>query len=272
MNKKTNYTATILLIIGTLFIMFPVYITVVNSFKTPAEMAQSILGLPSEWSLENFSTAIEMTDFFRAFANSSYVTFFTVIFTILSNSLVAYAIARNMHRKAFKFLYYYFVSAMFVPFPIIMLPIVKQMSALGLMNLNGLIILYVVYGLAFNTFLYTGYIKTIPKELEEAAIVDGCSKWGVFWRIIFPILSPMNATVGILTALWAWNDFLLPLVVLSDQADRTLPLVQYVFQGQFATNYNLAFASYLMALLPMLIVYLFLQKRIISGVTQGAIK
>ncbi|GEM05468.1 ABC transporter permease [Halolactibacillus miurensis] len=272
MRNKTNYVTTILLMLGSIFILFPVFITIVNAFKTPAETAQSILSLPSTWTFDNFKTAIEMTNFFNAFGNSAYVTFFTVILTILSNSLVAYAIARNLHRKAFKFLYFYLVSAMFVPFPIIMLPIVKQMSALGLMNLNGLIILYVVYGLAFNTFLYTGYVKTIPKELEEAAIVDGCSKWGVFWRIIFPILSPMNATVGILTALWAWNDFLLPLVVLSDQGDRTLPLVQYVFQSQFATNYNLAFASYLMALLPMLVVYLFLQKRIISGVTQGAIK
>lgn len=272
MRNKTNYTATILLMLGTIVILFPVYITVINAFKTPGETAASILALPTEWSFQNFSRAIEMTNFFNALKNSAYVTFFTVILTILSNSLVAYAIARNMHRKVFKFLYYYFVSAMFVPFPIIMLPIVKQMSSIGLMNLNGLIILYVVYGLAFNIFLYTGYIKTIPVELEEAAIVDGCSRWGVFWKIIFPILSPMNATVGILTALWAWNDFLLPLVILPRQADRTLPLVQYVFQSQFATNYNLAFASYLMALLPMLITYLFLQRHIISGVTQGAIK
>lgn len=272
MRNKTNYLTTILLILGSIIILFPVYITIVNAFKTPVETAGSIMALPVEWSFSNFKQAIELTNFFNALKNSAYVTFFTVILTILSNALVAYAIARNMHRKGFKLLYYYFVSAMFVPFPIIMLPVVKQMSSLGLMNLNGLIILYVVYGLAFNTFLYTGYIKTIPKELEEAAIIDGCTRWGVFWRIIFPILSPINATVGILTALWAWNDFLLPLVILSNQDDRTLPLVQYVFQGQFATNYNLAFASYLMALLPMLLVYLFLQGKIISGVTQGAVK
>src|SRR5690554_1520392 len=155
MRNKTNYITTILLILGSIFILFPVFITIVNAFKTPAETAQSILSLPSTWTFDNFKTAIEMTNFFKAFGNSAYVTFFTVILTILSNSLVAYAIARNLHRKAFKFLYFYLVSAMFVPFPIIMLPIVKQMSALGLMNLNGLIILYVVYGLAFNTFLYT---------------------------------------------------------------------------------------------------------------------
>ncbi|SEI04098.1 carbohydrate ABC transporter membrane protein 2, CUT1 family [Halobacillus karajensis] len=270
--KRYNWPVTTLLIIGTILILFPIYITVVNAFKTPAETAQSILSLPGTFTFANFLQAIEMTNFFNAFGNSLYVTVFTVIFTVLSNSLVAYAIARNMHKKTYRVLFYYFVSAMFVPFPIIMLPIVNQMSSIGLMNLNGLVLLYIVYGLAFNVFLYTGFIKAIPKELEEAAIVDGCSRWGVFWRIIFPLLSPINATVGILTALWAWNDFLLPLVILSDKSDHTLPLVQYVFQGQFATNYNLAFASYLMALLPMIILYLFLQRWIISGVTQGAIK
>ncbi|MCD8501921.1 MAG: carbohydrate ABC transporter permease, partial [Bacillaceae bacterium] len=238
----------------------------------PQETAQSILALPTQFRFDNFTRAIEMTNFFNALKNSAYITFFTVVFTILTNSMVAYAIARNMHKKTFKFLFYYFVSAMFVPFPIIMLPIVKQMSTIQLMNPTGLIILYVVYGLAFNIFLYVGYIKSIPLELEEAAIIDGCSRWGVFWKVIFPLLTPMNATVGILTALWAWNDFLLPLVILGQRADFTLPLVQYVFQSQFATNYNLAFASYLMALLPMIVLYLFLQRWIISGVTQGAIK
>ena len=271
-SKKINWTVTILLIIGSIVILFPIYLTVVNALKTPQETAQSILALPSELRFDNFTRAIEMTNFFNAFKNSAYITFFTVVFTILTNSMVAYAIARNMHKKSYKILFYYFVSAMFVPFPIIMLPIVKQMSAISMMNPTGLIILYIVYGLAFNIFLYVGYIKSIPIELEEAAIMDGCSRWGVFWRVIFPLLTPMNATVGILTALWAWNDFMLPLVILSDRSDMTLPLVQYVFQSQFSTNYNLAFASYLLALLPMLLVYIFLQKWIISGVTKGAIK
>ncbi|GAA3316984.1 hypothetical protein GCM10020331_014530 [Ectobacillus funiculus] len=159
---------------------------------------------------KNFTNAIKATNFFHAFGNSVYITAITVIFfTILTNSMVAYAIARNMDKKSsLRFLYYYFVSALFIPFPIIMLPIVKQTSAFGMDNPNGLIFLYVVYGIAFNIFfLYVGYIRSIPRELEEAAIVDGCSTWGVFWKVIFPLLAPMNATVAILTCLWAWNDF-----------------------------------------------------------------
>jgi raffinose/stachyose/melibiose transport system permease protein len=153
-----------------------------------------------------------------------------------------------------------------------MLPVVKQTSLFGLNNMTGLIFLYIVYGLAFNIFIYVGYIRSIPKSLEEAAYVDGASIWTVFWKVIFPLLSPINATVGILTCLWAWNDFMLPLVILSDRDSMTLPLVQYVFQSQFTTNYNLAFASYLMALSPMVLVYIIAQKWIISGVTKGAVK
>jgi raffinose/stachyose/melibiose transport system permease protein len=270
--KKTNWLITTLLILGSLLILFPLYLTLTISLKTPQELANSLWALPKEWRFENYLEAIEITNFFNAFQNSFLITIVVVIFTVLTNSMVAYAIARNLHKKFYKFLFYYFVSAMFVPFPIIMLPIVKQTSSWGLDNIVGLMLLYIVYGLAFNIFVYVGYIKSIPKELEEAAIVDGASTWKVFWKVIFPLLTPMNATVGILTCLWAWNDFMLPLVILSDSEMATLPLVQYMFQGQFSTDYNLAFASYLMALAPMILVYIFAQKWIISGVTKGAIK
>lgn len=272
MNKKTNWPVTILLIIGTLLILIPLYLTVTTALKSPEEMARPLLSLPQNWRFDNFVEAIRLTDFFSALSNSLVVTVSTVVLTVLTNSLVAYAIARNMHKKFYKLLFYYFVSAMFVPFPIIMLPIVRQTAVWNLDNLLGLILLYIVYQLSFNIFLYVGYIKSIPRQLEEAAIVDGANSWTVFWKVIFPLLAPMNATVGILTALFAWNDFLLPLVILSGESQATLPLVQYIFQSEFSTNYNLAFASYLLALLPMILVYLVAQKWIISGVTRGSVK
>ena len=150
--------------------------------------------------------------------------------------------------------------------------VAKQTAALGLDTQVGLILLYAVYGLSFNIFILVAYINSIPRELEEAAAIDGAGTWGVFWRIIFPLLAPMNATVGILTCLWAWNDSLLPLVIVSDPAGTTLPLVQFVFQSQFQTNYTIAFASYLMAMAPLLVVHVFAQRWVISGVTQGAVK
>ncbi len=271
-SKKTNWTLTLLLCLGALTIIFPLYLTITIAVKSPVEMAQSIWSIPTTIHWENFTKAIEMTNFFNAFKNSATVTVFAVSLTILTNSMVAYAIARNMHLRFFKFLYYYFVSALFIPFPILMLPLVKQMSSWGLDNIVGLIFLYVVFGLAFNVFLYVGYIKSIPRELEEAAIMDGAGTWKIFWKVIFPLLSPMNATIAILTCLKAWNDFLLPLIILVDKDDATLPLVQYVFQSEFSANFNLAFASYLLALLPMVIVYLFAQNWIIGGLTRGAVK
>ncbi len=271
-HNKTNWLVTALLILGSLLILIPLYLTINVALKTPQEMGNPLFSLPTEWRFQNFLDAIELTNFFNALGNSVFVTTCVVILTVLSNSLVSYAIARNMHKRFYKALFYYFVSAMFVPFPIIMLPLVRQTAIWNMDNLFGLIILYIVFQLSFNVFIYVGYIKSIPVELEEAAVMDGASSWKVFWKVIFPLLAPMNATVAILTALYAWNDFLLPLVILTDSADATLPLTQYIFQSEFSTNYNLAFASYLLAMLPMILVYLMAQRWIIGNVTRGALK
>lgn len=271
--KGANWITTIILaIVALVTIILPLYITVLIAIKSPEQMIPNTLSFPKTLHFENFSKAIEMTNFFGAFKNSFIITVFVLILTILSNSLVAYAIARNRDKKFFSGLYYYFVSAMFVPFPIIMLPLVKQVSSVHMDNIFGIIFVYAVFGLPFNIFLYTGYIKSIPKSLEEAAIIDGATTFQVFRHVIFPLLKPINATVAITTCLWTWNDFLMPLILLSDSKMATLPLVQYVFKSQFATNYNLAFASYLLALLPLLIVYIFAQRWIRDGITTGAVK
>jgi raffinose/stachyose/melibiose transport system permease protein len=240
--------------------------------KTPQEMSQSILALPQALSIGNFKKAIELTNFYRSFANSFFITFFAVMLTLMTNSMVAFAIARNMDRKLYRTMYYYFVSALFIPFPVIMLPIVRETAKLGMDNQIGLIFLYVVYGLAFNIFVYVSYIKSISPTLDEAAYIDGAGPWKVFWHVIFPLMKPINATVGILTTIWVWNDFMLPLVILNEREDMTLPIVQFVFQSQFSTDFNLAFSSYLMTMSPLIIVYLISQKWIISNVMRGAIK
>lgn len=270
--NRINWKVTTLLILGATLILLPLYLTITIAFKTPQEMTGNMFALPRSWSIQNFLDAIEMTNFPRALGNSVLVTLVTVVLVLLTHSLVAYAISRNLHKRFYKMLYFYFISAMFIPFPIIMLPLVKQTSAWGMDNIIGLSVLNAVMHLAFNSFIYVGFVKTIPKELEEAAFIDGASTWQVFWRIIFPLMKPMHATVAILTALAAWNDFMLPLVILGDSSQYTLPLVQYAFQGQFSTDYNLAFASYLMAMLPMIIVYIFAQKWIIGGVMRGSLK
>ncbi|MDW4573133.1 carbohydrate ABC transporter permease [Microbacterium sp. M3] len=271
--RRTNWWATALIAVCSLTILVPLYLAVVVALKTPDQLTS---GTGFEWPnpvrWENFADAWQRTSFPQALANTAFITVGSVVFTLLTSSIVAYAIARNIHRPFFKGVFFYLLAALFIPFPIIMLPLVKQTSLLGMDNQVGMIVLYTIYGLSLNIFIYTAYIRSIPIELEEAARVDGASTWRVFWQVIFPLLMPMNATVGILTCVWAWNDFIMPLVVLTEPSARTLPLAQYVFQGQFNTDYTVAFASYLMAMAPLLIVYIFSQRWVISGVTRGSIK
>jgi raffinose/stachyose/melibiose transport system permease protein len=271
--RPVNWWATALIAVCSLTVLVPLYLAVVVALKTPAQLAS---GTGFEWPnpvrWENFADAWARTNFPQALANTALITVGSVVFTLLTSSVVAYALARNMHRPFFKGVFFYLLAALFIPFPIIMLPLVKQTAILGLDNQAGLILLYTIYGLSLNIFIYTAYIRSIPIELEEAARMDGAGTWRVFWQIIFPLLTPMNATVGILTCVWAWNDFIMPLVVLTEPGARTLPLAQYVFQGQFNTDYTVAFASYLMAMAPLLIVYIFSQRWVISGVTRGSIK
>ncbi len=274
--KKTNKAAMIVLILGLSTIILPLYMTLVIAFKQPSEMTNSISGilsLPKAWSLNNFREAMEVTDFWRSLRNSLLITMSTVVLSIAVHSLMGYALGRNKsHSKFYSFVYLFIVSGMFVPFAILMMPLAKQTAELGLANWFGVILLYVVFYMPMNVLLYSGYLVNIPMALEEAAKVDGASTWRTYWKIIFPIMKPMHATVAVLTALAVWNDVMTPLVIMAGSGQNTLPLAQLNFQSQFGTNYNLAFASYLLSLIPILIFYIVCQKQILNGVVNGAVK
>ena len=274
--KKTNKTAMIVLILGLSTIILPLYMTIVIAFKQPSEMTNSISGilsLPKVWSLNNFREAMEITNFWRSLSNSLLITAATVGLSIAVHSLMGYALGRNKaHSKFYSFVYLFIVSGMFVPFAILMMPLAKQTAELGLANWFGVIVLYVVFYMPMNVLLYSGYLVNIPMALEEAAKVDGASTWRTYWKIIFPIMRPMHATVAVLTALAVWNDVMTPLIIMAGSGQNTLPLAQLNFQSQFGTNYNLAFASYLLSLVPILIFYIVCQKQILNGVVNGAVK
>ena len=274
---KVNWPITVLLIIlAVITVIFPLYMTIVIAVKQPSEMTNSISGilsLPKNWSVSNFAEAMRVTDFWRSLFNSVKITLITVVISILLHSMVGYAIGRNKAKsKFYNFSYLYIVSGMFVPFAILMMPLVKQTAEWHIANVAGVIIFYVVFYMPMNVLLYSGYLTNIPVALEEAARVDGASTWKTYWSIIFPIMKPMHATVAVLTALGTWNDVMTPLVIMSGSGANTLPLAQLTFQTQFGTNYNLAFASYLLALLPILIFYIICQKQILNGVVNGAVK
>ena len=273
---KTNWPVMILLILGLSTIAFPLYMTVVIAFKQPSEMTNSISGilsLPKTWSFSNFAEAMKVTDFWHSLGNSLLITLVTVALSLVLHSLMGYALGRNKKKsKFYNIVYLFIVSGMFVPFAILMMPLAKQTAEMGLANWLGVVLLYVVFYMPMNVLLYSGYLVNIPTALEEAANVDGATTWKTYWKIIFPLMKPMHATVAVLTALSVWNDVMTPLVVMAGSDVNTLPLAQLNFQSQFGTNYNLAFASYLLALIPILIFYVICQKQILNGVVNGAVK
>ncbi len=278
-NKQTravNWPVTILLIAGCLTIFFPLYMAFIIAMKQPSEMTNNIAGalsFPQTWSLANFREAMQVTDFWNSLGNSLLITVATVVISIILHGMAGYAIGRSMKQsRIYNIIYMFIVSGMFVPFAILMMPLVKQTAQMGIANRFGVILLYVVFYMPLNVMLYRGYLSNIPIAIEEAARVDGASTWKIYWTIIFPMMKPMHATVAVLTAMSTWNDVMTPLVIMSGTGKNTLPLAQLNFQTQFGTNYNLAFASYILALIPILLFYIICQKQIINGVANGAVK
>ncbi|MFC6066435.1 carbohydrate ABC transporter permease [Streptomyces ochraceiscleroticus] len=270
---RINWLQTGLLVLGTLAVLVPIYFAITMSLKTGRQAASGTgLDWPSPFEFGNFRAAWELTHFPRAFAVSLSISVLAVAGQLIVSSLAAYAIARNWHRRLFRWSYFYLLAAMFIPFPVVALPQVKLTSMVGLDNPLGVAVLHILFGISFNLLLYTAFLRSVPYELEESARIDGCTTWQTFWKIIFPLLAPMNATVGIFAFLMSWNDFMMPSLIIGDPSLQTLPVVQKIFQLKFSSNYNVAFASYLMAMAPTLLAYLFAQRWVMSGVTRGAIK
>lgn len=270
---RINWPATGLLMVGSLAVLVPLFVTVNMSLKTTEQAVDgNAFSLPAPFTLSSFVEAWNLTNFPRGFAISLFITVIAVVGEILISALAAYAIVRNWDRRAFRWSFFYLLAAMFIPFPVVALPQIQLTGMLGLDNPLGVAILHIAFSLAFNTLLLTAFLRTIPLELEESMRMDGAGTWKVFWKLILPLLGPMCATVGIFAFIASWNDFMMPSLIISDPSLQTIPVLQNMFQTQFSNSYNVAFASYLMAMAPAIIVYLFAQRWVMSGLTQGAIK
>lgn len=264
---------TAVLAVCTLSVLVPLYVTVTMAFKTTQQSVDgNAFSVPTPPTTDGLVEAWALTSFPRGFAVSLFVTVVAVGGTIVLASLASYAISRNWHRRLFRWSFFYLLGAMFLPFPVLALPQVKLTGMVGLDNPMGVALLHVMFQLSFSTLLFTAFLRSLPEELEESAQLDGATTWQVFWRLVFPLLAPMSATVGIFAFLASWNDFMMPSLITSDPSLQTLPVLQSIFQTQFSNNYNIAFASYLMAMAPAIVVYLFTQRWVMAGVTQGAIK
>jgi raffinose/stachyose/melibiose transport system permease protein len=272
--ERVNWPGTIILIVCSLAVLAPLYVTISMSFKTAAQATDpnGAFRLPSPVSTEGFRTAWSLTNFPMALAMSALITAVVVVATIMLASFASFAIARNWDRRLFRYSFFYLLAAMFIPFPVVALPQIQLTGLTGLDNPAGVMLLATMFQLSFSVLLFTAFLRSIPLELEESARIDGASTWQTFRHMIFPLLAPMSATVGIFAFLYAWNDFMMPSLIISDPALQTLPVVQSIFQTQFSNNYHVSFASYLMAMTPAIVAYLFTQRWVMEGVTQGAVK
>ncbi|MBE6046235.1 MAG: carbohydrate ABC transporter permease [Clostridiales bacterium] len=274
--KRRQVITIIVLIIVFILFVIPFLLVLINVFKTKGDITSNPLALIGEhgFTLQNFPEAMAKMDFWNVFKNSAIITFSATILTILFSAMASFVIVRN-NWKACTLFFALMIASMVIPFQVLMVPLVSVYG--GIFGILGsritLIFMHVGFSVSMATFMFHGAIHSnIPIELEEAALIDGCSRWQTFWKIVFPLLKPTVATVAIIDAMAFWNDYLLPSLVLTDKEIYTIPIATQAFYGTYSTDIGLVMAALLLAMLPILILYLFLQKHIVAGVTAGAVK
>jgi len=274
MSARARLAKRVTFIVGSILAfayVTPFLLVFVNSVKLKPEILANPLSFPTAISWDNFQQALTKMNFFRSLTNSIIITVASVSLLIIFSSMLAYYLAR-VKTKPTKYIFLLLVASMIVPFQALMIPFMARFAPfVSWNNRAALIFFYIGFGVALSTFLYHGFISTIPTEIDEAASIDGASDMVAFWKIIFPMMRPITATVAIINALWIWNDFLLPRLVLTEES-QTLPLSTYLFYGQYSIEYGQAMAGLVLAVIPIVIFYLILQKQFISGISQGAVK
>lgn len=278
-NKSTSILLEVIAWVSGLLMLLPMYIMFVNSFKGRAEIFTDTFGLPKSFSFEYYAAAMDKMNFLSAFKNSLLVSVISIGLIIIFSAMTSWMLVR-MKNKLSNGILLLFVGTMLIPFQSVMIPLMQYLNKWDIPSLHfsminthyGLIFMYIGFGLSMSVFLYHGFIKGVPIALEEAAMIEGCNTWQTFWKVVFPMLTPITMTVGILNLLWIWNDYLLPSLTLTSPALRTIPLSTFFFFGEFTIQWNLAMAGLVVSIIPVIIFYLFAQKYIIKGVMAGAVK
>lgn len=271
-----RYTAGLLayeaagLALAALFLV-PFYFLLVNSFKTLKEILLDAAKLPDKLGLDNFEKAWKAIDFPVVLLHSFVITALSVTGLVVISAMAAYRFVRRPTRFN-RLLFSAFIAAMIIPFQSVMLPLMRITSLFELRgHLYGIVACYFGFGISLSMFLYHGFIKSVPREVEEVAVVDGCTPYGVFWRIVFPLLKPITATVIILNVLWIWNDYLLPVLVVNNTF-TTIPIAIQKFFGQYTRKWDLAMAALTLSALPIVVFFFSLQRYIVEGITAGSVK
>lgn len=278
MNRRKNAIngslSFLMALLAALFIA-PVIIVFINSFKTKFNIISNPFSLPDAETyagLENYINGISSSGILQAFLRSLFITIFAVIVLVICTSMAAWYIAR-VKSKFTKMMYYLFVFSMIVPFQMVMFTMTFTVTSLSLNNLIGIIFVYLGFGAGLSVFMMCGFVKSIPLEIEEAATIDGCNPIQTFFMVVFPILKPTAITVAILNAMWIWNDYLLPYLILGT-SNKTMPVaIQLAMQGAYGSvDWGGFMAMLVLAIIPIIIFYIACQKYIIKGVVAGAVK
>lgn len=264
----------IILVIVAAAFLFPVFIVLMNSFKNKLYISSEPFSFPMGESfagIENYTSGLEKTGFFSAFGWSLFITLGSVLVIVLFSAMTAWYITRVKSRIT-SAMYYAFVFSMIVPFQMVMFSMSKLANTLRLDNPLGIIVIYLGFGAGLSVFMFCGFIKSIPLEIEEAAMIDGCGSIRTFFLVVLPILKPTAITVAILNTMWIWNDYLLPYLVIGTDY-KTIPIaIQYLRGGYGSIDMGAMMAMLVLAIIPIVIFYLFCQKYIIKGVVAGAVK
>lgn len=265
-----NYAVEILLLLASLAIILPLLLMIFGSFMTSAEVTKFTIRLPEKWLFSNYVKVFQEGGLGRAFLNGIVITGVSSILNIVTSSAAAFILARR-ESKLSSYLYLFFFMGLIAPMSTITtIRVVQWMGFYG--SVTSVIFIYAALNTAFSMFLYSGFIKSIPKVLDEVAFLEGANLFSVFFRNITPLIVPVNATVAIMVFMSVWNDITIPLYFLTDSSTWTMPLSVYNFYGKYSRDWNLIFADLVMTSLPVLILYLFAQKYIVSGLTAGAVK
>ncbi len=264
--------ALLIVLFWSVLVVIPLVVLFSVALKSPVELLNNPMGWPAHFVWSNFADAWNNAALGQAFFNSVLITAASVLGLIVCGSLAAYPLARYTGPWSQR-TYIYFVAGLIVPIQLGLFPLYKEMHDLQLINTYyGVILLYIAVNLPFVIFLYTGFIKTVPRELEEAALLDGAGPMQIFRLIVFPLLRPVTATVAITSTLSIWNDFFIPLIFLQRDGMQTLPLAIYDFVGQYNNNWSLIFASVIISSLPLVALFLILQRYFIKGIAAGALR
>ena len=277
-NKKKTIDAIIFVVMCALVVVFltPIFFVVINSFKGKLFISKDPFAIPMGETfagLDNYVTGIQKTDFLAAFGWSAFITVFSVLAILLFTSMTAYYLTR-VKGVVTNVLYYMFVFSMIVPFQMVMFTMSKLANTFHLNNPVGMVILYLGFGAGLSVFMFVGFIKSIPLDIEEAAMIDGCNPLQTFFGVVMPILKPTAITVAILNAMWIWNDYLLPYLVIGLSTPyKTIPVsVQYLVGSYGAKDMGSMMALLVLSIIPIIVFYLTCQKYIIEGVVAGAVK